>query len=265
MFNVGQFFGLLRKKVSRQISGEPMIPVNELAAKFASKFEPRGADVIRGEIDSLTALKSSLLRVESVACGRIDTKVGILTQELARVPNDIAYPRLDLAALVQEERYCKSASAYAPCYAVFSARTPGSFVRASAKRGKATDYQTGQIEVLVTFAQSAQMSVTARLRKALDTKCRSALVGAPPNYESQFGLAAEFGVGVPPDIRTLVSGLLTQTTFDELYFVTAAPSWYMGPPEASVSVEPGRTLLVGQAHNQFWLLKEFDTVALPTF
>lgn len=265
MFNVVKLFGFLRTKVSQQISGEPMIPVNELAAKFASKFEPRGEDVIRGEIASLGALKGSLLGVESVACGRIETKVGILTQELGRVPNDTAYPRFDMAALVQEERWSKSASSYAPCYAVFSVRAPGCFVRASATRGKTTDYQTGQIEVLVTFAQSGQMKVTTRLQKTLDAKCRSALTGTRADYEAQLGLAAEFGVVVPPGIRTLVTELLTQQKFEELYFVTAAPSWYIGPPEARVAVEPGATLLVGQAHNQFWLVKEFDTVGMPAF
>lgn len=265
MFNVGKLFGILRTKVSQQISGEPMIPVNELAAKFASKFEPRGDGVIRGEIDGLGALKSSLLAVENVAAARIEAKLGLLKQELGRVPNDNAYPRLDLASLVQEERWSKSASAYAPCYAVFSVRTPGCFVRVSAKRGKATDYQTGQIEVLVNFAQSGQMGVTTRLRKALDSKCRGALNGARADYEVQLGLAAEFGVGVSPDTRALIEELFGQGRFEEMYFVTTAPNWYIGPPEARVSVEPGATLLVGQAHNQFWLVKEFDTVALPTF
>lgn len=264
MLNIGKVFGFLRKKVSVQISGEPMVPVSELAARFAHKFEPRADEAIRADIARLGTLKGSLLAVEDVAAGRIDTRLGVLNQELGRLPHDKVYPRIDLAALMREERWSKSASAYAPCYAVFSTRVPGCFVRASAKRGKATDYNTGQLEVLVEVAQSAHMIATPRFQKALSAKCHSAVIGAPAaTYQAQLGLAAEFGVGVPPAVRALVQEL--QPGFEELYFVTTAPKWYIAPPEVRVSVEPGATLLVGQAHDQFWLVKEFDTVAVPAF
>lgn len=265
MLNIGKWFKSFRKKVAVQITGEPAIPVTELAAHFAAKFEPRQAVVIRAEIAAITAVKGTLLAVEDVVARRIDTKLGELNEELGRVPNDLLYPRIDVAALTAQERWSKSASSYAPCYAVFSARRPGCFVRATGKRGTITEYQTGHIEVAVKFDQSELMTVTPRLRKSLEAKSRSMLVGAAANAEAKLGLAAEFGVCVPPAIRTLVGELLAQNAFTELYFITAAPNWYVGPPEACTSVQPGATLLVGLAHNQFWLVKEFETLAVPAF
>lgn len=273
MFLVTRFLRLIGlDKVAARVEAEPAMKVTELSVKFASKFEPRASEVVSAEIANLEGLKGKFLGIELLTAQRAESCIASLKQELARVPHDQKYPRFDLPQVVAKEQWNAAAGNFTPSFAVFSVKNPQCHVRVSAtlrnKSAQVEQGRNGRPEQSVKFDVSSGMAVTANLGNGLRAKVHqafqdqlNAMNPRPQDVDFETGLAANFAVTVPDEVRAVVVSALPG--FEEMYIVTAAPDWTLAPSGVAYPVKPGAALLVGRAFGQHWLLAEFQTEVAP--
>lgn len=229
---------------------EPEFGLKELVTQFVKTVSPRQPEAINQELRRVEQVLAETYPVEALSVQSFTGFKTNLLLELAVVPVDKRYPRVDMSFLNLSRHYAGLGCA-GPRFAIFALDNPRYAVSATVTGRANFDAQldgTADGDAVPAIVKST--TVLPALKQATTKELlRSVGIGSPKGKTLTWSFATEFADMLPKSGREQINAL--KVDFDQIYLVAEAPEWQLN--QTIQSSCPGKDVLIlAQKGDLFW-------------